>query len=133
MWLDRIWEKNTISQAKVHSTPIAKKSVNEGHARDTYAFDHLYAPEHTNAEIYTQSVQPIIGKVMCGFHGSVFTYGQTSSGKTFTMNGSAKQPGVIPQTIYDCFETITTMPDREFLFRVSYLEIYNETVSKMCV
>ncbi len=53
---------------------------------------------------------------------------QTSSGKTFTMNGSAKHPGVIPQTIYDCFEAIHDMPDREFLFRVSYLEIYNETV-----
>jgi hypothetical protein len=47
------------------------------------------------------------------------------------MNGTAKQPGVIPQTIYDCFDYITTMTDREFLFRVSYLEIYNETINDL--
>ena len=44
------------------------------------------------------------------------------------MNGSAKQPGIIPQTIYDCFHHINEMPDREFLFRVSYVEIYNENI-----
>lgn len=47
------------------------------------------------------------------------------------MNGSAKQPGIIPQTIYDCFEYISSMSDREFLFRVSYLEVYNETVNDL--
>lgn len=53
---------------------------------------------------------------------------QTSSGKTFTMNGTSKQPGLIPQAIYMCFDSVGDYRDREFLFRVSYLEIYNETV-----
>ncbi len=93
----------------------------------------MFSPEHTNTNIYEEAVQPVVNRVMEGFHGSVFTYGQTSSGKTFTMNGSAKQPGIIPQTIYDCFDSINKMPEREFLFRVSYLEIYNETVSLMII
>jgi centromeric protein E len=44
------------------------------------------------------------------------------------MNGTSKQPGVIPLSIFECFESISHYRDREFLFRVSYLEIYNETV-----
>lgn len=44
------------------------------------------------------------------------------------MNGTSKHPGVIPLSILECFESIGTYRDREFLFRVSYLEIYNETV-----
>lgn len=44
------------------------------------------------------------------------------------MNGTSKQPGVIPLSIFECFESIGHYRDREFLFRVSYLEIYNETV-----
>lgn len=46
------------------------------------------------------------------------------------MNGTSKQPGVIPLAIYDCFDKISEYDDREFLFRVSYLEIYNESVSQ---
>jgi centromeric protein E len=44
------------------------------------------------------------------------------------MNGTSKQPGLIPQAIYMCFDSVADYRDREFLFRVSYLEIYNETV-----
>lgn len=44
------------------------------------------------------------------------------------MNGTAKQPGVIPLTIFECFDRIRDYEEREFLFRVSYLEIYNESV-----
>ena len=58
----------------------------------------------------------------------MFAFGQTSSGKTFTMNGNAIQPGIIPQAIFDCFDLISGYKDREFLIRISYLEIYNEVV-----
>jgi centromeric protein E len=122
------WENNTISQAIIENHGnIAQKTVHD-HPRDIYTFDNLFSPQHTNQEVYTRSVKPIVEEVMQGYHGSVFTYGQTSSGKTFTMNGNAKQPGVIPQTIYECFDLIKRMPGREFMFRVSYLEIYNEIV-----
>jgi centromeric protein E len=63
--------------------------------------------------------------------GSVFTYGQTSSGKTFTMTGNNSQPGIIPQAIHHCFDSIHSFSDREFLVRVSYLEIYNEQVKDL--
>lgn len=52
-----------------------------------------------------------------------------SSGKTFTMNGSLTQPGIIPQSIFYSFECIQEQfKEREFLFRVCYIEVYNEQV-----
>ena len=65
---------------------------------------------------------------MEGFHGTVFAYGMTGTGKTFSMQGTATSPGVIPLAITDIFSFIRETPHREFLLRVSYLEIYNEKI-----
>ena len=65
---------------------------------------------------------------MEGYHGTVFAYGMTGTGKTFSMQGTATSPGVIPLAITDIFSYIRETPNREFLLRVSYLEIYNEKI-----
>ena len=65
---------------------------------------------------------------MEGYHGTVFAYGMTGTGKTFSMQGTATSPGVIPLAITDIFSYIRETPSREFLLRVSYLEIYNEKI-----
>ena len=65
---------------------------------------------------------------MEGYHGTVFAYGMTGTGKTFSMQGTATSPGVIPLAITDIFSYIRENPGREFLLRVSYLEIYNERI-----
>ena len=65
---------------------------------------------------------------MEGYHGTVFAYGMTGTGKTFSMQGTATSPGVIPLAITDIFSYIRETPHREFLLRVSYLEIYNERI-----
>jgi centromeric protein E len=54
--------------------------------------------------------------------------GQTASGKTHTLTGSRAEPGIIPLSISDLFAQIRGTPDREFLLRASYLELYNETI-----
>ena len=65
---------------------------------------------------------------MEGYHGTVFAYGMTGTGKTFSMQGIASQPGIIPQAVTDIFSYIRETPHREFLLRASYLEIYNEEI-----
>lgn len=65
---------------------------------------------------------------MEGYHGTVFAYGMTGTGKTFSMQGTTSSPGVIPLAINDIFSFIRETPNREFLLRVSYLEIYNERI-----
>jgi centromeric protein E len=88
-------------------------------------FDEIFYNE-SNAEIYSLVAKDIINSTLEGFNATIFTYGQTSSGKTFTMTGTKEEPGVIPLSIKDIFEIIEKTTDREFLLRVSYLEIYNE-------
>jgi centromeric protein E len=50
---------------------------------------------------------------------------------SISRNGGQSQPGIIPQAIYECFEAVNTFPNREFLLRVSYLEVYNEQIKDL--
>lgn len=83
--------------------------------------------EH-NARVYDSAAKRLVRRVMEGYHGTVFAYGMTGTGKTFSMQGTASSPGVIPLAITDIFSFIRETPHREFLLRVSYLEIYNEKI-----
>ena len=68
---------------------------------------------------------------MRGYNGTVFVYGQTSSGKTHTMSGSPSQPGLIPLAVQHIFRYIEQATDKRFLLRMSYLEVYNEEVNDL--
>lgn len=111
-----------ISLCKPLGTPISGLS---------YAFDHVFDQTCTNATIYQLLIRDIIRAAVDGFNGTAFAYGQTSSGKTFTMNGSESDPGIIQQAVNDIFQNINLITDREFLIRVSYMEIYNEEINDL--
>uniref|UniRef100_A0ACD5X3F8 Uncharacterized protein n=1 Tax=Avena sativa TaxID=4498 RepID=A0ACD5X3F8_AVESA len=97
----------------------------------SFAFDHVFDQTATNARIYGLLVRSLIRAAVDGFNGTAFAYGQTSSGKTFTMNGSCADPGIIPLAVRDIFDTAAEAADREFLIRVSYMEIYNEEINDL--
>jgi centromeric protein E len=90
--------------------------------------DNVFATHDDNAKVYDSSAKRLVRRVMEGYHGTVFAYGMTGTGKTFSMQGTATSPGVIPLAITDIFSYIRETPRREFLLRVSYLEIYNEKI-----
>ncbi|KAG8654829.1 hypothetical protein MANES_05G183300v8 [Manihot esculenta] len=115
-------EDNHISLLKSDGTPISGV---------TYAFDHVFDESCTNARVYELLTKDIIHAAVEGFNGTAFAYGQTSSGKTFTMNGSETDPGIIHRAVKDIFNKIQMMSDREFLIRVSYMEIYNEEINDL--
>ncbi|KAI5305378.1 hypothetical protein KEM56_004594 [Ascosphaera pollenicola] len=94
----------------------------------TYYYDNVFATNDDNARVYDASAKRLVRRVMEGYHGTVFAYGMTGTGKTFSMQGTASSPGVIPLAITDIFSYIRETPHREFLLRVSYLEIYNEKI-----
>ena len=74
-------------------------------------------------QVYRATTEGIIRKVMGGFNGTVFAYGQTSSGKTHTMLGTSHEPGIVPLAVRAIFDHIEATQDREFLLRVSYMEV----------
>ncbi|KAK5173401.1 Kinesin-like protein kip2 [Saxophila tyrrhenica] len=93
-----------------------------------YRYDNVFSPHDDNARVYDSAAKRLVRRVMEGYHGTVFAYGMTGTGKTFSMQGTAGSPGVIPLAISDIFSYIRENPAREFLLRVSYLEIYNEKI-----
>ncbi|CAG7953490.1 unnamed protein product [Penicillium salamii] len=93
-----------------------------------YIYDNVFNTQENNARVYDSAAKRLVRRVMEGYHGTVFAYGMTGTGKTFSMQGTATSPGVIPLAITDIFSFIRETPHREFLLRVSYLEIYNEKI-----
>ncbi|XP_034384092.1 centromere-associated protein E isoform X3 [Cyclopterus lumpus] len=113
-----------------------KKSIHqidEGNSTKSFVFDRVFTADETTNQLYQDIAKPLVVSTVEGYNGTVFAYGQTSSGKTFTMMGSDRNHGVIPLAVEDVFQTIQNCPKKEFLLRVSYMEIYNETVSDLLV
>ncbi|GAB4851741.1 hypothetical protein Ancab_031143 [Ancistrocladus abbreviatus] len=96
-----------------------------------FEFDRIFGEECRTKEVYEARTKEIVAAAVRGFNGTVFAYGQTNSGKTHTMRGSSSEPGVIPLAVRDLFDTIHEVADREFLLRMSYMEIYNEEINDL--
>lgn len=96
-----------------------------------YAFDRVFGPATTTRAVYDAAARQVVRGAMEGVNGTVFAYGVTSSGKTHTMHGDQKSPGIIPLAVKDVFNIIQDTPGREYLLRVSYLEIYNEVINDL--
>uniref|UniRef100_A0A2P2LDK2 Kinesin-like protein n=1 Tax=Rhizophora mucronata TaxID=61149 RepID=A0A2P2LDK2_RHIMU len=104
---------------------------NEHNPSIAYAYDRVFGPTTTTRHVYDIAAQHAVSGAMEGINGTIFAYGVTSSGKTHTMHGDQRSPGIIPLAVKDAFSIIQETPNREFLLRVSYLEIYNEVVNDL--
>ncbi|KAH7854696.1 hypothetical protein Vadar_016880 [Vaccinium darrowii] len=104
---------------------------NEHNPTIAYAYDRVFGPTTTTRHVYDIAAQHVVSGAMEGINGTIFAYGVTSSGKTHTMHGDQRSPGIIPLAVKDAFSIIQETPSREFLLRVSYLEIYNEVVNDL--
>jgi len=93
-----------------------------------YMFDKVLKPNVTQTQVYEATAKNIVKDVLCGYNGTIFAYGQTSSGKTHTMEGVINDPtmqGIIPRIVNDIFNHIYSMEENlEFHIKVSYFEIY---------
>lgn len=95
----------------------------------TMTFDDVFTVESSNEEIFQNCTEPLVKSVLDGFNCSVFVYGATGAGKTFTMLGSNEFPGITFLTMRNLFQNIENLKDdRSFTIGISYLEIYNEQV-----
>ncbi|XP_053317517.1 centromere-associated protein E [Spea bombifrons] len=108
-----------------------KSTISQVDGAKSFNFDRVFHSNETTSQVYQETAVPIIRSVLQGYNGTIFAYGQTSSGKTYTMMGTPSSLGVIPQAVQDVFKIIQEIPTREFLLRVSYMEIYNETVTDL--
>ncbi|XP_071394068.1 kinesin heavy chain, partial [Centroberyx affinis] len=97
-----------------------------------YVFDRVLPPNTVQEQVYDTCAKQIVKDVLGGYNGTIFAYGQTSSGKTHTMEGKLHDPhlmGIIPRISRDIFDHIYSMDENlEFHIKVSYFEIYLDKI-----
>ncbi|KNE56026.1 hypothetical protein AMAG_17860 [Allomyces macrogynus ATCC 38327] len=98
----------------------------------SFTFDSVFDSNCKQLDVYNKTARPIVESVLEGYNGTIFAFGQTGTGKTFSMEGIRDVPemrGIIPNSFVHIFSHIAAAPSgAKFLVRASYLEIYNEEV-----
>ena len=145
----RVLQKyNSITQCTSEGKPLPERVIN----RTFFSYDKAFGESSSTQQVYEATSQGIVNSVAAeGKNGTIFAYGQTSSGKTYTMQGSGTiqegasssvsesgksstgDGGIVHMAASDIFNHIEKEPERVFLVRVSFIEIYNEEVRDLLV
>ena len=103
-----------------------------------FTFDSIFDLDSSQIDVYNITAKQAVNSVLEGYNSTIFCYGQTGTGKTYTMEGftynsQAEQRGIIQRTIEDIFTYIeqTSNENTKFIIRASYLQIYNESISDL--
>ncbi|KAG7491242.1 hypothetical protein MATL_G00000970 [Megalops atlanticus] len=92
-------------------------------------FDVAFDYSATQDEVYRATTKGLIEGLISGYNATVFAYGPTGCGKTYTMLGTDREPGIYVRTLNDLFHAIEeTSDDMQYSVSMSYLEIYNEMI-----
>ncbi|KAK2660655.1 hypothetical protein Ddye_007188 [Dipteronia dyeriana] len=106
-----------------NSTIIFKKSLPERSMFPAaYTFDRVFGYDNPTRQVYEEGAKEVSLAVVSGINSTIFAYGQTSSGKTYTMRG------ITDYAVEDIYDYIERHKEREFLLKFSAMEIYNEAV-----
>ncbi|KAG2682994.1 hypothetical protein I3843_10G011500 [Carya illinoinensis] len=112
------------------------------HLDRVFTFDKVFGPSAQQRDLYDQAVIPIVNEVLEGFNCTIFAYGQTGTGKTYTMEGECKrsksgpngelppEAGVIPRAVQQIFDTLEGQ-NAEYSVKVTFLELYNEEITDL--
>lgn len=108
------------------------------YATHVFTFDHVYDQDSTQQQVYDNTARAVVDSSLQGYNATIFAYGQTGTGKTYTMEGyhqnsNVEDRGIIPRAIEQIFGHIQQHASQRmrFLVRASYLQIYNEQISDL--
>ncbi|KAJ5606644.1 hypothetical protein N7510_009425 [Penicillium lagena] len=112
--------------------------INSKEGTGAFTFDRVFPMDTAQNDIFDFSIRPTVDDILNGYNGTVFAYGQTGAGKSYTMMGSDIDDdigkGVIPRIVEQIFASILTSPSNiEYTVRVSYMEIYMERIRDLLV
>ena len=93
--------------------------------KEAFSYDRVFGAEVSTETIFNEQVKELVHNALDGINQTVFAYGQTSSGKTFTMRGypQKNQLGLIPLSVKEIFDTIQLDATRDYQVSVSYMEV----------
>ncbi|GER26579.1 kinesin-related protein [Striga asiatica] len=127
---ERELSKNDVSEWECinNTTILFKNTFQERTLLPTaYTFDRIFGYDSPTRQVYDDAAKKIALSVLNGINSTIFAYGQTSSGKTYTMSG------ITEYTIEDIYDYINMHSEREFKLKFSAMEIYNESVRDLLV
>ena len=102
------------------------------YSSQVFTFDRVYDQAAQQKDVYENTARPAVEAVLSGYNATMIAYGQTGTGKTYTMEGVGKEKGIIPRATEDIFDYIKSCPEnRRFRVRASYMQIYNEVISDL--
>ncbi|XVF67817.1 hypothetical protein PTKIN_Ptkin10aG0152200 [Pterospermum kingtungense] len=105
------------------NTILYRNTLREGSTfPSAYTFDRVFRGDCSTRQVYEEGAKEIALSAVSGINSSIFAYGQTSSGKTYTMTG------ITEYTIADIFDFISKHEERAFVLKFSAIEIYNEAI-----
>jgi kinesin family protein 11 len=110
------------------------KGAGKMQQRNVFNFDHVFGTYATQSDVFTTTLAPIVDDVLSGIESTVFAYGQTGTGKTYTMEGdiqSEEHKGVIPRAVEAIFHKLENKKYVSSDVAVSFLEIYNEDLTDL--
>ncbi|KAL5228977.1 hypothetical protein ABZP36_017242 [Zizania latifolia] len=108
-----------------NQTVLYKAPPQDRAAPTSYTFDKVFGPASQTEVVYEEGAKDVAMSALTGINATIFAYGQTSSGKTFTMRG------VTESAISDIYRHIENTPERDFIIKISAMEIYNEIVKDL--
>ncbi|KAJ9155010.1 Kinesin-like protein [Pleurostoma richardsiae] len=108
-------------------------TVDSREAQGSFTFDRVFDMSCRQSDIFDFSIRSTVDDILNGYNGTVFAYGQTGAGKSYTMMGTSidddEGRGVIPRIVEQIFASIMSSPSTiEYTVRVSYMEIYMERI-----
>ncbi|KAI9127900.1 hypothetical protein K1719_000893 [Acacia pycnantha] len=105
------------------TTILYRNTLREGSTfPSAYTFDRVFRGDCPTKQVYEDGAKEIALSVVNGINSTIFAYGQTSSGKTYTMDG------ITEYAVADIFNYINKHEERAFVVKFSAIEIYNEVV-----
>ncbi|XP_026103571.1 kinesin-like protein KIF3C isoform X2 [Carassius auratus] len=125
------YENSVQMDVKLGQVALRNPKAGPGELLKTFTFDAVYDACSKQSDLYDETVRPLIDSVLRGFNGTIFAYGQTGTGKTYTMQGQwldAERRGIIPNSFEHIFTHISRSQNQQYLVRASYLEIYQEEI-----
>ncbi|KAK7258858.1 hypothetical protein RIF29_24446 [Crotalaria pallida] len=115
------------------SSPEELQVICSDSSKKSFKFDHIFRPEDNQEAVFAQT-KPIVTSVLDGFNVCIFAYGQTGTGKTFTMEGTPEHRGVNYRTLDELFRISGERHGViRYEFFVSMLEVYNEKIRDLLV
>ncbi|KAM3186450.1 hypothetical protein ACTXT7_004295 [Hymenolepis weldensis] len=131
---DNLGDFSIVESCKDQQIVLKDKSTSSR----SYTFDRVFGPHSKQKDIYNEMVAPTVVEVLEGYNCTIFAYGQTGTGKTYTMTGERSDSlrytwetdptaGIVPRALNQIFSTLEAMSQGcDFSVRVSFLELYNE-------